>query len=89
MTTEEKIQNRQKANLELLKILEEQILNNPTERFHQILRNSNFVKETRPKDTTEQIQWVNWFYAEPVDVLQLVKAAKYELDNNKRRQSTT
>lgn len=62
--------NRQKANLAILERLYEYIVQNPDQRFGQILRNTGIVLDTRAKfgDNVENI-WVNGFYEESDSVL--------------------
>ncbi len=45
MNIEEKIKNRQKANLDILNILKLFVLKNPELRFHQILHITRLIKD--------------------------------------------
>jgi len=64
---------RQQATLELLRLLQELVHDNPTMRFGQILQNYGFVKAERPANPEQRISWQNEFYVEPVALLKRVK----------------
>lgn len=62
---------RKDATLELVRILNELAINNPTMRFSQILQNYGFV--VWDQSDIESNSWANEFYLEPVDLLKRVK----------------
>jgi hypothetical protein len=62
------MKTRQTANLEILDILLQQVLDFPKERFSQILYNSEAVQRGLPG------QWVDEFYLESTNLLQRMKA---------------
>lgn len=65
--------NRQEANLKILWRLSAYIMNNPDQRFGQILANLGIVKACRPtRDHT--VDWQNGFYEESIAVLERVQA---------------
>ena len=67
----EKIKNRQKANLQLLEILREQILKYPDQRFGQILINTEIV-EMQYDYLNEHPIVKDPFYEESVDTLERI-----------------
>ena len=67
--------NRLNENRQLLKILEELIEKNPSERFSQILRNNEFISEHRDGNNMP-IFWENEFYLESEALLQRVKKGR-------------
>jgi len=64
--------NRLEENRELIKLLSELVEKNPSERFHQILRNNGFITEYRD-DTNMPVYWENEFYLESENLLNRVK----------------
>lgn len=71
-----KIAMRQKANRQLLSILEQVVDRNPDLRLGQILLNYKFVKWEL---TEEGVKMHDPFYEEPVDTLNRVKSTIDEL----------
>ena len=61
---------RKEATAELLQILGKLILDNPTQRFGQILQNYGFVSFY---DESDPYAWNNEFYLEPVELLKRVQ----------------
>lgn len=61
---------RKEATMELLQILGQLILENPQQRFGQILQNYGFVSFY---DEADPYAWNNEFYLEPVALLKRVK----------------
>jgi hypothetical protein len=72
---------RQKANEELVKVLNELIQNNPDLRFSQILYSYRFVKPNRPTIDAGD-NWQNEFYVEPVELLKRVNQALEDYKND-------
>lgn len=64
--------NRLAENRELVKLLSELVENNPSERFHQILRNNGFITE-HIDEHNMPVYWENEFYLESENVLNRVK----------------
>jgi len=64
---------RLQANKKLLKILKELVINNPDQRFSQVLQNLGFVKPSRPVRDLGMIEWQNEFYLESEELLKRVK----------------
>ncbi len=74
---------RKEATGELLQILGQLILDNPEQRFSQILSNYGFVKATRPANPEQRIDWQNEFYLEPVALLKRVQERLNDITNPK------
>lgn len=70
---------RIEANLELLNFLGDYIMNHPTERFGQVLRNLGIVVESNLQEGGHI--WLNGFNEEPQDTLTRVKKSIADADN--------
>lgn len=71
---------RTEANLELLNLLGDYIMNHPTQRFGQILRNLGVIREIRSGFAPDSMppQWVNDFNTESTEILRRVRASIQE-----------
>ena len=65
-------ENRNKANAELVGILWKLVQENPTQRFSQILRNFEFVKQHKAM-AIGRFVWVDEFSLEPTKLLERVQ----------------
>lgn len=80
---------RKEATIELLQILGQLILENPTQRFSQILSNYGFITEEYvttyegEAHSDGEYFWKNEFYLEPVALLKRVKGKVNDLKNLK------
>lgn len=64
---------RQQANEQLVLILQDLVQKTPDLRFGQLLSSYGFVKENRPANPDQKIDWQNEFYTEPNVILERVK----------------
>lgn len=71
---------RKEATMELLQILGQLILENPQQRFGQILQNYGFVSFY---DESDPYAWNNEFYLEPVALLKRVQSKLNDIKNPK------
>lgn len=60
------------ANRDLANLVKTLVEQNPTMRFHQILRNFGFIVEDRSNPDGPPV-WMNGFYEEPMKTLERVK----------------
>ncbi len=74
--------NRQIANEDLLKELEQLIKKYPDQRFSQILSNYGFIKPQRPTKDLGRISWQNEFYVESEELLERVKRRIEDMEND-------
>ncbi len=66
---------RMTANTELMQLIGEYMMQNPEQRFGQILRNLDIIREHRTCDPAAVPDWVNEFYSEPTEMLIRAKKA--------------
>ena len=80
---------RKEATMELLQILGQLILENPSMRFSQILSNYGFVNSERVTISAgrgyeyETLVWTEEFYLEPVALLKRVQEKINDIKNSK------